>query len=39
MTSANLSGGRLNIGLVQDQARKQLLYLLEKCGGTKVSLI
>ncbi|XP_015592749.1 vacuolar protein sorting-associated protein 33A [Cephus cinctus] len=35
MSSAHLSSGRLNIGLVQEQARKQLLCLLEKCDGTK----
>lgn len=35
MSSAHLSSGKLNIGLVQEQARKQLLCLLEKCDGTK----
>ncbi|CAB0035911.1 unnamed protein product [Trichogramma brassicae] len=33
--SAHLSSGRLNIGLIQEQARKQLLLLLEKCDGPK----
>ncbi|XP_003701819.1 vacuolar protein sorting-associated protein 33A [Megachile rotundata] len=36
MSSAHLSTGRLNIGIIQEQARKQLLCLLEKCDGTKV---
>ncbi|XP_046738532.1 vacuolar protein sorting-associated protein 33A [Diprion similis] len=35
MSSAHLSSGKLNIGLVQEQAKKQLLNLLEKCDGTK----
>ncbi|XP_043266692.1 vacuolar protein sorting-associated protein 33A [Venturia canescens] len=35
MSSAHLSGGRINIGLIQEQARKTLLCLLEKCDGTK----
>ncbi|XP_057331707.1 vacuolar protein sorting-associated protein 33A [Microplitis mediator] len=35
MSSAHLSGGRLNIGLLQEQARKQLLCLIEKCDGPK----
>ncbi|XP_023288032.1 vacuolar protein sorting-associated protein 33A [Orussus abietinus] len=35
MASAHLSGGRVNIGLIQEQARKQLLDLLEKCDGKK----
>ncbi|KAG7196607.1 hypothetical protein KM043_013095 [Ampulex compressa] len=35
MSSAHLSGGRLNVALIQEQARKQLLCLLEKCDGTK----
>ncbi|KAL7287732.1 hypothetical protein TKK_0018117 [Trichogramma kaykai] len=35
MTSAHLSSGRLNIGLIQEKARKQLLLLLEKCDGPK----
>ncbi|KAL0114024.1 hypothetical protein PUN28_011383 [Cardiocondyla obscurior] len=30
-----LAGGRLNVGLVQEQARKRLLCLLEKCDGPK----
>lgn len=36
MSSAHLSTGRLNVGIIQEQARKQLLCLLEKCDGTKV---
>lgn len=36
MSSAYLTGGRLNIGLIQEQARKRLLCLLEKCDGPKV---
>ena len=36
MSSAHLSTGRLNVGIIQKQARKQLLCLLEKCDGTKV---
>ncbi|KAF3422754.1 hypothetical protein E2986_11988 [Frieseomelitta varia] len=35
MSSAHLSTGRLNVGIIQKQARKQLLCLLEKCDGTK----
>ncbi|XP_033216509.1 vacuolar protein sorting-associated protein 33A [Belonocnema kinseyi] len=35
MSSAHLSSGRWNVGLIQEEARKQLLYLLEKCEGTK----
>ncbi|XP_031836624.1 vacuolar protein sorting-associated protein 33A [Nomia melanderi] len=35
MSSAHLSTGRLNVGIIQEQARKQLLCLLEKCDGTK----
>ncbi|XP_076230818.1 vacuolar protein sorting-associated protein 33A [Calliopsis andreniformis] len=35
MSSAHLSTGRLNVGILQEQARKQLLCLLEKCDGTK----
>jgi len=31
-----LTGGRLNVGLIQEQARKRLLCLLEKCDGPKV---
>ncbi|XP_033333810.1 vacuolar protein sorting-associated protein 33A [Megalopta genalis] len=36
MSSAHLSAGRLNVSIIQEQARKQLLCLLEKCDGTKV---
>ncbi|XP_034176223.1 vacuolar protein sorting-associated protein 33A [Osmia lignaria lignaria] len=35
MSSSYLSTGRLNVGIIQEQARKQLLCLLEKCDGTK----
>ncbi|KAH0954770.1 hypothetical protein HN011_008394 [Eciton burchellii] len=35
MSSTYLTGGRLNVGLLQEQARKQLLSLLEKCDGPK----
>lgn len=37
MSSAHLSGGRLNIGLLQEEARKQLVNLIEKCDGPKVN--
>ncbi|KYQ52856.1 Vacuolar protein sorting-associated protein 33A [Trachymyrmex zeteki] len=30
-----LTGGRLNVGLIQEQARNRLLCLLEKCDGPK----
>lgn len=39
MSSTHLSTGRLNVGIIQKQARKQLLCLLEKCDGTKVLII
>ncbi|XP_032671402.1 vacuolar protein sorting-associated protein 33A isoform X1 [Odontomachus brunneus] len=35
MSSTYLTGGRLNVGLIQEQARKRLLCLLEKCDGSK----
>ncbi|EFN85506.1 Vacuolar protein sorting-associated protein 33A [Harpegnathos saltator] len=35
MSSTYLTGGRLNVGLIQEQARKRLLCLLEKCDGPK----
>ncbi|XP_043464161.1 vacuolar protein sorting-associated protein 33A [Leptopilina heterotoma] len=35
MSSAHLSSGRWNVGLIQEEARKQLLCLLERCEGTK----
>ncbi|XP_076622166.1 vacuolar protein sorting-associated protein 33A [Colletes latitarsis] len=35
MSSTYLSTGRLNVGIIQEQARKELLCLLEKCDGTK----
>jgi len=38
MSSTYLTGGRLNVGLLQEQARKQLLSLLEKCDGPKVQV-
>ncbi|KAK7604487.1 hypothetical protein V9T40_005673 [Parthenolecanium corni] len=34
--SAHLSRGKLNIGLVQEQARKELLDLLDRCQGSKI---
>ena len=34
--STYLSRGKLNIGLVQEQAKKELLDLLDKCEGSKV---
>ncbi|XP_015119158.1 vacuolar protein sorting-associated protein 33A [Diachasma alloeum] len=35
MSSAHLSSGRLNIGLLQEQTRKQLVNLIERCDGPK----
>ncbi|KAK0073869.1 hypothetical protein PV325_009092 [Microctonus aethiopoides] len=35
MSTTHLSGGRLNIGLLQEHSRKQLLCLIEKCDGPK----
>lgn len=35
MSSSYLSTGRLNVGILQEQARKELLCLLEKCDGKK----
>jgi len=32
----HLSGWRVNISLLQEQASKELLDILEKCEGTKV---
>lgn len=37
--STHLSRGKLNIGLVQEQAKKELLDLLDKCDGSKVTFI
>ena len=34
--SAHLSRGKLNVGLLQEQAKKELLDLLDKCHGSKV---
>jgi hypothetical protein len=34
--AAHLSGGKVNVALVQELARKELLRLLGKCDGTKV---
>ncbi len=34
--STHLARGKLNIGLVQEEARKELLDLLDKCEGSKV---
>lgn len=36
--SSHLSGGRLNVALVQESMRKELLNLLQQCEGTKVSI-
>lgn len=36
--STHLSKGKLNIGLVQERARKELLDLIDKCEGSKVLL-
>lgn len=36
MSLTHLSSGRLNVALIQEQARKQLLHFLEQCDGTKV---
>lgn len=35
--STHLTRGKLNIGLIQEQARKELLDLLDRCDGSKVS--
>lgn len=35
--SSHLSGGRLNISLLQECMRKELLNLLQLCEGPKVS--
>ncbi|XP_011311301.1 vacuolar protein sorting-associated protein 33A [Fopius arisanus] len=35
MSSTHLSSGRLNIGLLQEQTRKQLVNLIERCDGPK----
>lgn len=35
--STHLSGGRLNVALVQETMRKDLLNLLQLCEGPKVS--
>lgn len=35
--SSHLSRGKLNVGAVQEQARKELLGLLDKCDGSKVN--
>ena len=37
--AAHLSGGRVNIGLVREAARKELLNCLDKCPGSKVRCI
>ncbi|CAH1391975.1 unnamed protein product [Nezara viridula] len=33
--SNHLSGGKVNIALLQDHLRKQILYLIDKCNGPK----
>ena len=37
--AAHLSGGRVNIGLLREAARKELLNCLDKCPGSKVRYI
>ena len=37
--AAHLSGGRLNIGLLREAARRELLSCLDKCPGSKVNNI
>lgn len=34
--AAHLSGGRVNIGLIREAARRELLNCLDKCPGSKV---
>lgn len=34
-----LTGGRVNIGLLQESATKDLICLLDKCDGPKVNTI
>lgn len=34
---SNLSGWRVNLSLLQEAASKELLGLLDKCSGTKVT--
>lgn len=36
--STHLAGGRLNVAIVQETMRKELLNLLQLCEGPKVSL-
>lgn len=35
--STHLSGGRLNVAILQETMRKELLNLLQQCEGPKVS--
>ena len=37
--AAHLSGGRVNIGLLREAARRELLNCLDKCPGSKVRYI
>ena len=37
--AAHLSGGRVNIGLIREAARRELLNCLDKCPGSKVRYI
>lgn len=37
--SKNLSGGKVNIALLQDHLRKELLQIIDQCDGYKVSYI
>lgn len=33
-----LTGGRVNVGQLQESSAKDLLYLLDKCDGPKVNI-
>lgn len=37
--STHLSGGRLNVAILQETMRKELLNLLQQCEGPKVSIV
>lgn len=36
--SSYLTGGRVNVGLLQESAAKNLISLLDKCDGPKVNI-
>lgn len=36
--SSYLAGGRVNVGLLQETAAKDLISLLDKCEGPKVNV-